>query len=174
MTLMTMTFSQVAAAMGISKQALHQRLQRGTLPSNFPKPCICTPGGEKRQGKRIYRRNDIEDWCVWYEQQNKQKEQQRQREEEQRKLEKKRKEEQKRIEKEKREEQRKQRKLCGMTSEEKKRYSREAYRLKRQAGVCVGCGVRDATPGQAYCPACRIKNAVYQAARYKARRAARG
>ena len=65
MTLMTMTFSQVAAAMGISKQALHQRLQRGTLPSNFPKPCICTPGGEKRKGKRIYRRNDIEDWCVW-------------------------------------------------------------------------------------------------------------
>ena len=156
MTLMTMTFSQVAAAMGISKQALHQRLQRGTLPSNFPKPCICTPGGEKRQGKRIYRRNDIEDWCVWYEQQ-------RQREEEQRKL-----------DKAKREEQRKQRKLCGMTSEEKKRYSREAYMLKRQAGVCVGCGVRDATPGQAYCPACRIKNAVYQAARYKARRAARG
>ena len=57
-----------------------------------------------------------------------------------------------------------------MTREEKREYSRALYLARKAAGVCVGCHRRDALPGRAYCPACQIRNAVYQSAR----RAARG
>ena len=62
------------------------------------------------------------------------------------------------------EEQRKQRQR-----EYKLEYSRALYLARRQAGVCVGCHRRDAMPGKAYCPACRIRNAVYQTTRDKHR-----
>lgn len=56
-----------------------------------------------------------------------------------------------------------------MTREEKREYNRALYLARKAAGVCVGCHQRDAIPGRAYCPACQVKNAVYQATRRRPR-----
>ena len=61
-----------------------------------------------------------------------------------------------------------------MTREEKLNYDRMWRKICRDVGLCTMCKKRQADAGYKTCLACRTKKAVYQGARYKARRAARG